>query len=125
MKREAVTHMDDWLTERRQRLQCEREEADRQARARAEAEYAEVRRRRLEEEQTIQSTRARWEEARRAEERAAIGLGLAQERGNAPNPPGTGKLRRCPVCAWPGVRETWKCPRVAYHLPRPEEPPSA
>ena len=91
--------MDDWLVERRQRLQRGREEADRQARARAEAEYAKARRRRLEEEQSIQSVRARWEEARRAEERAAIGLDLAQERGNAPNPPGTGKLRRCPVCA--------------------------
>ena len=99
MKREAVAHMDDWLVQRRQRLQREREEADRQARARAEVEYAEARRHRLEEEQSIQSARARWEEARRAEERAAIGLGLAQERGNAPNPPGTSNLRRYPVCA--------------------------
>ena len=125
MKRELDAHVEEWVVERRRRLQREREERNRRERARIEEEYAEARRRRLEEEEAITSARNRWEEARRAEERAAIGLGIAQPRGTVPNPPGTGKLRRCPVCAWPGVREARRCPRVATHPQRPEGPPSA
>ena len=105
---------------RGENLREERVESERAARVQAEAELEEARRRRLEEERTILAARARWDEARLAEERAAIELGLAHERGNAPNPPGIGRLRRCPVCNWPGVRESRKCPRAATHPPKPE-----
>ena len=125
LKRGELDHLSEWLAERRERLQQERIEAERAARAHAQAELEEARRRRLEEERTILAARARSEEARLAEERAAIELGVAHERGNAPNPPGIGRLRRCPVCNWPGVRESRKCPRAATHPPKPEGYPQA
>ena len=120
LKRRELDHLGEWLAQRRERLRQERVDSERAARVQAEAELEEARRRRLEEERTILTARARWDEARLAEERAAIEHGLAHERGNAPNPPGIGRLRRCPVCNWPGVRESRKCPRAATHPPKPE-----
>ena len=88
LKRGELDHLGEWLAERRGRLRQERVESERAARVQAEAKLEEARRRRLEEERTILAARARWDEARLAEERAAIELGqCAQPSRNRKTPP--------------------------------------
>ena len=76
-KRDELAHLREWRAERAERRRLA-------ARARAEAQLEEARHRRLEKERAIIAAKARWDEARLEEERAAIELGLAHERGNAP-----------------------------------------
>ena len=127
-KREEDAHAAAWKAEkaeRQARLRRQQEEAAEHARRQLERELEDARDRRREEEAALQEARVRWKEARRAEDRAAAGLGLVEERpqGPQPNPPGTGRMRYCCVCRWPGVRVPRRCHNVANHLPRPEAPP--
>ena len=117
--------MEQLLAERRERQREERREEERLARARSEAAYEAAQTRRLEQERAIIEARARWDEARAAEEEAAIALGMVPAPGDASWPPRTGRARYFPVCGWPGVRESRKCPRVSQHPPKPEGYPRA
>ena len=124
-KREEADHLVAWRAERRARIQREREAEEAQLRVTTERALEEARTRRLAEEAELQAVRARWEAARRGEKKAAAELGLAEDRPQPaePKPPGSGRLRHCFVCGWPGVRVPRKCPRVATHPPRPDAPP--
>ena len=124
-KAEEAEHLVSWRAERRTRLLREREAEEAKHRAASEQALGEARARRRAEETALQAARARWEEARRDEERAAADLGLAQERPpTQPQvPAGAGRLRHCYVCRWPGVRVPRKCPNVAAHPPKPDAPP--
>ena len=79
-KREEVDHLVAWRAERRARIQREREAEEAQLRVTTERAMEEARTHRLAEEAELQAVRARWEAARRDEERAAAELGLAEER---------------------------------------------
>ena len=68
-KREENAHVLAWKAERRARLQRQQEEDEERARRHLEMEL----------EATLQAARARWEEARRADEKAAAGLGIVEE----------------------------------------------
>ena len=122
-KGEEEAHVATWKAERRARLR--RQEEEERARARLEREFEEARDRRHEEEAMLQAARARVEEARRAEERAAAGLNSVEEHAPDPQPSaqGSGRIRYCCVCRWPGVRVPRRCPNAANHPPRPTAPP--
>ena len=124
-KAEETEHLVAWRAERRARLLREREDEEAKLRAASEKALREARARRRAEEAELQAARARWEEARSDEERAAADLGLAQPRPpTQPQvPPGAGRLRFCFVCRWPGVRVPRHCPNVANHRPKPDAPP--
>ena len=78
-KREEEDHVSTWKAERRARLRRQQEAEEEQIRAQLERGLEEARDRRKAEVAALQATRARWEEARRAEERAAAGLVLVEE----------------------------------------------
>ena len=103
-----------WKAERCARRQREQRAEEERARAQLERELEEARDRRRAEEAALQANRARWEEARRAEERVAAELGLMDGRhqDRQPNPPGAGRARYCYVCRWPGVRVLRRCPNA-------------
>ena len=97
-KAEEAEHVVSWRAERRTRLLREREAEEAKHGAASEKTLGEARYRA--EEAALQAARARWEEARRDEERAAADLGLAQERPptQPQMPPGAGRARHCFVC---------------------------
>ena len=122
-KREEADHLVAWRAERRARIQRERQAEEAQHRVTTERAMEETRNRRLAEEADLQAVRARWEAARRDEEKAAAELGLVGERPqrSQPNPPGAGRTRHCFVCRWPGVRVPRRCQNA--HPPETDAPP--
>ena len=134
-KREELRHTADWTAARAEtrrqkaleveaaRKNAEEEEARRRAEARAELER--VRAQRLAEERALLETRARLEAARRLEERLAGTLRevddpAASTPGWEPQTPPP-RLRYCPICARPGVREVRRCPDRQHHPPKPQK----
>ena len=91
-KREEEEYLAAWKADRQAWLRRQREEAAEHARQQLERELEDARDRRREEETALQAARARYEEARRDEARAAAGLGLVEEQPQDPqlNPPGAG-----------------------------------
>ena len=124
-KADETEHLVAWRAERSARLLRERADEEAKLRAASEKALGEARARRRAEEAELQAARARWEEARRDEERAAAELSLAQPRPQTQPqmPPGAGRLRYCYVCRWPGIRVSRKCPNGAAYPPKPDESP--
>ena len=104
------------------RKYAEEEKARRRAETRTELER--VRAQRLADERALLETRARLEAARRLEERFAGTLGEVD--GPAASTPGwepqtPPRLRYCPICGRPDVREVRRCPDRQHHPPKPHK----